>query len=68
MEEDELNVCNKEILMRLHEEGIALPTYTVLHGRYAIRVAITNHRSKMEDFDALADASVRIGRGLPITQ
>jgi len=68
MEEEELNACNKEILMRLHEEGVALPTYTVLHGRYAIRVAITNHRSKLEDFDALADASVRIGRELHITQ
>jgi len=68
MEEEELNTCNKEILMRLHEEAIALPTYTVLHGRYAIRVAITNHRSKLEDFDALAGASVRIGRGLYITQ
>jgi glutamate/tyrosine decarboxylase-like PLP-dependent enzyme len=68
MEEEELNASNKEILMRLHEEGIALPTYTVLNGRYAIRVAITNHRSKLEDFDALADASIRIGRGIHITQ
>jgi len=68
MEEEELNACNKEILMRLHEEAIALPTYTVLHGRYAIRVAITNHRSKLEDFEALADASARIGRELHITQ
>lgn len=65
---DELNACNKEILMRLHEEGVALPSYTLLNGRYAIRVAITNHRSRLEDFDALVDATVRIGRDIYITQ
>jgi hypothetical protein len=34
----------------------------VLEGRFAIRVAITNHRSRREDFDALADAVIAIGR------
>ena len=62
MSDEALNACNKEILMRLHEEGIALPSYTVLKGKYAIRVAITNHRSRLEDFAELATATVRIGR------
>jgi aromatic-L-amino-acid decarboxylase len=66
MSDETLNASNKEILMRLHEEGVALPTYTVLDGRYAIRVAITNHRSMLADFDALADASVRIGSEIHI--
>jgi len=61
---EELNKLNKEILMQLHERGIAAPSYTILEGRYAIRVANTNYRSKREDFDALADASLRIGRQL----
>ena len=61
---EELNKLNKEILMQLHERGIAAPSYTILEGRYAIRVANTNYRSKKEDFDALADASLRIGRQL----
>jgi aromatic-L-amino-acid/L-tryptophan decarboxylase len=30
-------------------------------GKFAIRVAITNHRSRDEDFDALVDAVVAIG-------
>lgn len=68
MEEEELNAANKEILMRMHEEGIALPSYTVLNGRYAIRVANTNHRSRREDLDALLEASVRIGKDIHITQ
>ena len=58
--EEELNMLNKEILMRLQEEGIATPSYTLLKGKYAIRVAITNHRSQREDFDALVQASCRL--------
>jgi aromatic-L-amino-acid decarboxylase len=58
----ELNILNKEILVRLQEEGIASPSYTLLKGRYAIRVAISNHRSRREDFEALVQATVRLGR------
>lgn len=61
LDEAELNTLNKEILMLLHEKGIATPSYTLLNGRYAIRVAITNHRSTREDFDMLVEASIRIG-------
>jgi aromatic-L-amino-acid decarboxylase len=60
----DLNTLNKEILMRLQEEGIASPSYTMLNGKYAIRVAITNHRSTREDFNQLVLASVRIGASL----
>lgn len=63
-DEQELNRLNKEILMRLQEEGIATPSYTLLDGRYAIRVAITNHRSTREDFEILVRESIRIGDGL----
>ena len=62
--EEALNAINKEILMRIHEDGIASPTYTILEGKYAIRVAITNHRSRLEDFKALAEATGHIGQQL----
>ena len=61
---NELNELNKEILMQIQEEGIAAPSYTVLHGKYAIRAAITNHRSRKEDFEMMAKAVVRIGKNL----
>jgi hypothetical protein len=32
-----------------------------MNGIYAIRVAITNHRSTLADFDVLVQASLRIG-------
>jgi len=56
-----LNALNEEILLRLHESGIAAPTYTTLRGRYALRAAITNHRSRWEDFDLLVREVVRLG-------
>ncbi len=59
-----LNAINEEILLRLQEEGIAVPSGTTLRGRYAIRVANVNHRSRRADFDLLADAVLRFGREL----
>ena len=56
------DAVNREILMRLQERGIAAPSSTVLEGRFAIRAAITNHRSTMADFDVLVRAVLEIGR------
>lgn len=53
---------NKEILVRLQERGIAVPSGTTLQGRFALRVANVNHRSRREDFDVLVTAVVEIGR------
>lgn len=59
-----LNAINEEILLRIQERGIAVPSGTTLAGRYAIRVANVNHRSRDEDFALLVDAVVRLGREL----
>jgi aromatic-L-amino-acid decarboxylase len=59
-----LNALNRELLIRLHESGAAVPSYTSLAGRYVLRVAITNHRSRREDFDFLVEEVVRLGREL----
>lgn len=66
LDNDQLNALNKEILMQLHEQGIAAPSYTTLHGRYCLRIAIANHRSRQEDFDLLAREVVRIGQKLVV--
>jgi glutamate/tyrosine decarboxylase-like PLP-dependent enzyme len=62
MGDDGLNQVNQELLLRLQESGLAVPSSTTLGGRFAIRCAIVNHRSRREDFDALVEAVVRIGR------
>ena len=64
MDDKALNALNKEILMQLHEQGIAVPTYTTLGEKYCLRIAIANHRSRPEDFDLLAREVVGSGRKL----
>ncbi|GJG89525.1 amino acid decarboxylase [Gemmatimonadetes bacterium T265] len=50
------DALNKELLLRLQESGVALPTSTVLGDRFVIRVAITNHRTRCADLDLFVDA------------
>lgn len=57
-----LNAVNEEILLRVQERGVAVPSGTTLGGRYAIRAAVTNHRSRRQDFALLARSVVEIGR------
>jgi len=53
MDNSTLNKLNEEVLLQLQEKGIAAPSSTTLNSNFSIRVAITNHRSKQEDFDLL---------------
>jgi glutamate/tyrosine decarboxylase-like PLP-dependent enzyme len=64
LDDHALNQLNRELVMNLHEQGIAVPTYTTLNGKFAIRVAHTNHRSRREDFDLLVREVVRLGNEL----
>lgn len=59
--DEELDALNGEILMRVQERGIAVPSSTRTRGRFALRCAIVNQRSRTEDFDLLVDAVARIG-------
>jgi glutamate/tyrosine decarboxylase-like PLP-dependent enzyme len=59
-----IDSLNKELLLRLHEGGVAAPSYTVIDGKYALRVCITNHRSVTEDFELLVREVVRLGAAL----
>jgi aromatic-L-amino-acid decarboxylase len=59
-----LNALNRELLLRLQETGAAVPSSTILNGRYALRVAITNHRSRREDFKLLVEEVERLGMTL----
>jgi aromatic-L-amino-acid/L-tryptophan decarboxylase len=57
-----LNRVNEEILLRIQENGLAVPSGTIIDGRFSLRVAITNHRSRREDFDLLTKAVWKLGR------
>jgi glutamate/tyrosine decarboxylase-like PLP-dependent enzyme len=61
---DQLNGINEELLIRLQESGEAVLSGTVLEGRYALRCANVNHRSRRTDFDRLVTAVLKIGNEL----
>jgi glutamate/tyrosine decarboxylase-like PLP-dependent enzyme len=52
---------NREIVADIHESGIAAPSTTVLDGQLAIRAAIVNHRTDIQDVDALISAVLEFG-------
>lgn len=60
LDDTALNDLNKEILMRLHESGVAVPSYTTIAGKFALRAAITNHRSTRADFDLMVEKVLSI--------
>jgi glutamate/tyrosine decarboxylase-like PLP-dependent enzyme len=59
-----LNPLNQSIVVGLQRSGVAALSHTWIDGRFAIRVSITNHRSRIEDFDTLVGEVVRQGRTL----
>ena len=59
-----LNALNQELLVRLHESGIAAPSYTTLGEIYCLRAAIANFRTTSEDLVELVRAVREIGRSL----
>jgi hypothetical protein len=56
-----LDRLNLEIVADLQESGIAAPSTTRVFGKLAIRVNVTNHRSRRGDFDILLDAVLEAG-------
>ena len=57
-----LDVLNKQIEIELQEQGIAIPSIVVINGKQYLHVAITNHRSRREDFELLVREVIRIGQ------
>jgi glutamate/tyrosine decarboxylase-like PLP-dependent enzyme len=61
---EQLDRINGDIVAELQERGIAAPSTTRLDGALAIRVNITNHRSRQSDIDVLVEALVALGEEL----
>jgi len=56
-----LDHLNKQIECELQEQGVAVPSIVTLRGRKYLHVAVTNHRSRRDDFDLLVQEVIRIG-------
>ena len=58
------DALNDEIVVQLQIQGIAAPSTTLVNGRTAIRVNITNHRTSRADLDLLVAEVHRIAQSL----
>jgi aromatic-L-amino-acid decarboxylase len=56
------DAMNAEIVADLQEAGRVAPSLTTVGGRKAIRAAIINHRTRVEDIEALVDSVLAHGR------
>jgi glutamate/tyrosine decarboxylase-like PLP-dependent enzyme len=56
-----LDALNEQIVVELQEQGVVVPSGTIVGGRYVVHVANTNHRSRREDFDLLVREVIRAG-------
>jgi glutamate/tyrosine decarboxylase-like PLP-dependent enzyme len=68
MDADALDELNKQIVVELQESGAAVLSGTIIKGKYVLRVANSNHRSRREDFDFLVREVIRIGKELTATR
>jgi glutamate/tyrosine decarboxylase-like PLP-dependent enzyme len=59
-----LDHLNEGIVTDLQRSGIAAPSTTRIRGRLAIRVNITNHRTRYADLDLLVESILATGRAL----
>lgn len=67
MDDAALGELNKQIIIELQEQGIAVLSGTIIKGKYVLRAANTNHRSRREDFDILVREVIRTGKELTIS-
>ena len=62
--EADLDDRNRELLMRLWESGKAVISSARITGHFALRAALTNHRTRSEDIEALVDVVSSLGSEL----
>ncbi|MEP3888924.1 MAG: pyridoxal-dependent decarboxylase [Hellea sp.] len=60
----ESNAKNARIVVDLQEGGLAAPSTTTINDETAIRVNLTNHRTRESDLDMLVDAILEMGKDL----
>lgn len=64
LDESQLNALNEELLIRVHESGVAVPSTITIAGKSGLRVCITNHRTTRADLDLFVREVVRMGEAL----
>ncbi|MBL4866796.1 MAG: hypothetical protein JKY67_10535, partial [Pseudomonadales bacterium] len=62
IKEEEIHQLNADLVADVQESGVAAPSTTWIDGQLAIRVAIFNHRTSVEDIDGLLNAIISKGK------
>lgn len=53
---------NRELLMRVQESGVAIPSSTMLDGRVTLRACLVNHRTRVADLDLFVETAEEMAR------
>jgi aromatic-L-amino-acid decarboxylase len=64
LDDPTLDHLNKQIEVELQERGIAVLSIVSIRGKMHLHAAITNHRSRRDDFDVLVREVIQIGNEL----
>jgi aromatic-L-amino-acid decarboxylase len=67
LDAEALDERNRELLVAIQSSGVAAPSSTKIDGRFAIRVALFNHRTTAAHVDAMLDTALKIGAGLSVS-
>lgn len=62
--DEQCDALNRELLLRIQESGLAVPSGSMVKGRYVIRTCITNHRTRWQDLERFADGIAPLARGI----
>lgn len=62
--DEQCDALNRELLLRIQESGLAVPSGSMVKGRYVIRTCITNHRTRWADLERFADGIAPLARGI----
>jgi len=66
--ENASKVLNTEIMLRLQERGLAVPSDTTIQGKHGLRCAFNNHRTRREDIDGFLEDVLRIAEEIDMEQ
>jgi aromatic-L-amino-acid/L-tryptophan decarboxylase len=64
LSDSQLDELNRKLLNRVQRRGRVFISNATLHGRFALRACIVNHRSTAADVEAVVEEVVTVGRAL----
>lgn len=59
-DEEAAKALNTEIMLRIQERGLAVPSDTTVQGKHGLRCAFNNHRTRREDIDGFLHDVLRV--------